>query len=99
MIDDELSRAVVAYFRGAGLAWPRQSLEAVAEAIGADPAERLRPRLERLAGETLHWPVDWDRHDLLSAMDVVRGGLAERHPELSSEAVETLVWNFSYVYK
>jgi hypothetical protein len=30
VIDDELSRAVVAYLRGAGLAWPRQSLEAVA---------------------------------------------------------------------
>jgi hypothetical protein len=99
VIDDELSRAVVAYFRGAGLAWPHRSLEAVAEAMGADTAERLRPRLERLAGETLRWPVDWDRHDLLSAMDVVRGGLAERHPELSSEAVETLVWEFSYVYK
>lgn len=99
MIDDELSRAVVAYFRGAGLAWPHRSLEAVAEAMGADTADRLRPRLERLAGETLHWPVDWDRHDLLSAMDVVRGGLAERHPELSSEAVETLVWEFSYAYK
>ena len=99
MIDDELSRAVVAYFRGAGLAWPHQSLEAVAEAMGADTAERLRPRLERLAGETLHWPVDRDLHDLLSAMDVVRGGLAGRHPELSREAVEALVWEFSYAYK
>ena len=99
MIDDELSRAVVAYLRGAGLAWPRQSLEAVAGAMGADTAQRLEPRLKRLADETLHWPVDWDRHDLLSAMDVVRDGLTERHPELSSEAVEALVWEFSYTYK
>jgi hypothetical protein len=41
VIDDELSRAVVAYIRGAGLAWPHRSLEAVAEAMGADAAERL----------------------------------------------------------
>jgi hypothetical protein len=47
----------------------------------------------------LYWPVDWDRNDLLSAMDVVRGGLAERHPELGSEAVEALVWEFSYAYR
>jgi len=33
------------------------------------------------------------------AMDVVRGGLAGRHPELSREAVEALVWEFSYAYK
>jgi hypothetical protein len=99
VIDDELSRAVVAYLRGAGLAWPRQSLEAVAGAMGADTAQRLEPRLKRLADETLHWPVDWDRHDLLSAMEVVRGGLTEHHPELSSEAVEALVWEFSYAYK
>jgi hypothetical protein len=99
VIDDELSRAVVAYLRGAGLAWPRRSLDAVAEAMGADTAERLRPCLERLADETLYWPVDWDRHDLLSAMEVVRSGLADRHPELGSEAVEALVWEFSYVYK
>ena len=99
VIDDELSRAVVAYLRGAGLAWPRRSLDAVAEAMGSDVAERLGPRLERLADEILYWPVDWDRHDLLSAMDVVRRGLAERHPELSSEAVEALVWEFSYVYR
>jgi hypothetical protein len=99
VIDDELSRAVVAYLRGAGLAWPRRSLDAVAGAMGSDVAERLGPRLEQLADETLYWPVDWNRHDLLPAMDVVRGGLAERHPELSSEAVEALVWEFSYAYK
>lgn len=99
VIDDELSQAVVAYIRGAGKAWPHQSLGAVAEAMDANAAERLGPRLKGLADETLSWPVDWNRHDLLSAMEVVRGGLAERHPELSSAAVEALVWGFSYAYK
>lgn len=85
--------------RGVGLAWPHRSPDAVAAAVGVDTAERLRPHLKRLADETLYWPVDWDRHDLLSAMDVMRGGLAERHPELSGEAVEALVWEFSYVHR
>lgn len=56
VIDDELSGAVVAYFRGAGLAWPHRSLEAVAKAMGADTAGRARPRLERLADEFLEPP-------------------------------------------
>jgi hypothetical protein len=66
--------------------------------MGADAAERLGPHLKRLADEAVHWPVDWNRHDLRSAMEVVLGGLAERHPELSSEAVEALVWDFSYAH-
>jgi hypothetical protein len=98
VIDDELSRAVVAYIRGAGLAWPHRSLDAVAGAMGADAAERLGPHLKRLADEAVYWPVDWNRHDLLSAMEVVRDGLAERHPELSSEAAEALIWDFSYAH-
>jgi len=98
VIDDELSRAVVAYIRGAGLAWPHRSLGAVAGAMGAVAAERLGPCLKRLADEAVYWPVDWNRQDLLSAMEVVRSGLAERHPELSSEAVEALVWDFSYAH-
>ena len=99
MIDDDLSRAMVAYIREAGRAWPHRSLEAVAEAIGADTARRLGPRLKRLADDTLYWPVDWDRHDSMSAMEVVRAGPTERHPELSHEAIEALIWEFSYVYR
>jgi hypothetical protein len=98
VIDDELSRAVVAYIRGAGLAWPHRSLEAVAEALGADAAERLGSRLKQLADESVYWPVDWDRQDLLSATEGLRGGLTEAHPELSGEAVEALVWDFSYAH-
>lgn len=99
VIDDELSRAVVAYLRGTGLAWPHRSLDAVAKAMDADAAERLGPHLKVLADEAVYWPVDWNHHDLLSAMDVVRSGLTGHHSELSSEAVEALVWDFSYAHR
>lgn len=99
VIDDELSQAVVAYIRGAGLAWPHGSLEAVAAAMGPDAAPRLRQRLNAVAAESVYWPVDWNSHDLLSAMEVVRRGLTKAHPELSDEAVDALVWDFSYTHK
>jgi hypothetical protein len=57
---------------------------------------RLGPHLKQLADEAVYWRVDWSRHDLGSAAEVVRRGHAERHPELTSEAVEALVWEFSY---
>lgn len=98
VIDDELSQAVVAYIRGAGLAWPHRSLDAVAAAMGSDTAGGLGPHLKRLADESVYWPIDWNRHDSLSAMEVVRNGLTKAHPELSSEAIEALVWDFSYAH-
>lgn len=67
--------------------------------MGADVAQRLRQRLKGLADESVYWPVDWDCHNLVSAIDVVRRGLTEAHPELSDEAVDALVWDFSYAHK
>jgi hypothetical protein len=99
MIDDELSRAVVVYIRGAGLSWPHRSIDAVAEAMGSDVAQRLGPRLKSLADEAVYWPVDWTQHELLSAVEVVRGEFTQRHSELTSEAVEALVWDFSYAHR
>jgi hypothetical protein len=42
VVDAELSQAVVAYIRGAGLLYPHDDLDAVARALGADAAARLR---------------------------------------------------------
>jgi hypothetical protein len=43
-----------------------------------------------IRGAGLAWPH--------RSLDVVRGGLAERHPELGSEAVEALVWDCGYAH-
>ena len=41
VVDEELSRAVVVYLRGSGLAWPHTSPEAAAKELGAEADERL----------------------------------------------------------
>jgi hypothetical protein len=94
----KLGVAVVAYFRGAGRPYPHQSLEAVEEALGTAAATRLRPQLEKLAHEVFTWPVDWDRHDLVSAASAVQQGLAARHPGLDEEALAAFGWCFSYTF-
>ena len=96
VVDQELSRAVVAYIRGSGLAWPQRSPEAVVAAMGAEVAERLMPRLEQLADEAFYWPVDWHGRDLDAATSVVETEFAAAHPELDQEAVLALGWDFSY---
>jgi hypothetical protein len=99
MAGEELSCAVVTYFRGAGRPYPHQSLEAVEEALGTAAATGLRPQLEQLAHEAFTWPVDWDSHDLVSAASAVQQGLAARHPGLDEEALAALGWYFSYAFK
>jgi hypothetical protein len=99
MVDQELSRAVVAYVRGSGLAWPHRSPEAVAGVMGAEVAERLMPRLKQLADEAFDWPVDWRGRDLDKATRAVETEFALAHPELDQEAVLALGWDFSYGHR
>jgi hypothetical protein len=101
MVDKELSRAVVVYLRGKGLAWPSASPEAVAKELGAEAADRLMPRLRQLADEAVYWPVDWQNHidDLGSATRVVEDEISAAHPELDQDAVRALGWQFSFCNK
>jgi hypothetical protein len=96
VVDAELSQAVVAYIRGAGLPYPHADLDAVVRVLGADAAARLRPHLDQLIDEAVCWPVDWSRHDLGSASRLMCDGMAGRHPELSGEAIAALAWEFGY---
>jgi hypothetical protein len=98
VVDVELSRAVVAYIRGSGLPYPHDDLDAVARILGTFGAERLQPRLDKLASEAVYWRVDWGSHDLDSASGLVHDALASRHPELSGEAIEALMWEFDYCH-
>ena len=100
VVNEELSRAVVMFLRGSGLAWPRSSPEAVEREMGPEVAERLLPRVRQLADEAVYWPVDWQVHpDLDTAVPVVQAAITEAHPELNDAAVSALVWNFSYCNK
>jgi hypothetical protein len=98
VVDAELSRAVVVYIRGSGLAWPHQSPEAVERELGAEAAERLMPRLRQLANEAVSWPVDWRNHvnDLGSATRVVEDEISAAHPDLDQDAISALGWQFSF---
>jgi hypothetical protein len=99
VLDEDLSRAVVAYLRGSGSGWPRESPEAVVKALGVEAAKHLVPRVQQLAREAVYWPVDWQQHDDVSAMRAVEHEIAEQYPQLDADAVSALGWHFSYCNK
>lgn len=96
MVDEQLSRAMVAYLLGGRHVRPGESPEAVVEALGAEAAEHLVPRLRELAREAVAWPVNWQGNDEASAMRVVEREISEAHPELNAEAVRALSLYFSF---
>ena len=96
MVDERLSRAVVAYLLGGRYVRPSESPDAVADALGAEAAEHLVPRLRELAREAVYWPADWQGNGDVSAMRVVEREIAGAHPELSAEAVRALSQYFSF---
>src|ERR1700721_2291004 len=96
MVDEQLSRAVVAYLLGGRYVRPRETPDAVADALGAEAAEHLVPQLRELAREAACWPVNWQEDDDVSAMRVAERGIAGAHPELSAEAVRALSLYFSF---
>jgi hypothetical protein len=68
MVDEQLSRAVVAYLMGGRYIRPGENPDAVADVLGAEAAEHLMPRLRELAREavlltgrkaTMPRPCDW----------------------------------------
>jgi hypothetical protein len=93
VVDEELSRAVMVYLRGNGIGRPP---EAVARELGAEAAKRVEPRLKQLAREAVYWPVDWQKHNDVSAMRAVEHEIAEEHPELNADAVRALALYFSF---
>jgi hypothetical protein len=96
MVDEQLSRAVVAYLLGGRYIRPRETPDAVAGVLGAETAGQLMPRLRELAREAVCWPVDWQENDDVSAMRAVEREIAGAHPELSAEAVSALSRYFSF---
>ena len=80
MVDEQLSRAVVAYLLGGRYVRPAESPDAVAGALGAEAAEHLLPRLRELAREAACWPVNWQENDDVSAMPAPQRGDGQHSP-------------------
>jgi hypothetical protein len=52
-----------------------------------------------LVDESFAIAIDWNEHSLASAGEHVRATMRARHPDLSPEAIEALVWNFTYNWR
>ncbi|WP_149203735.1 hypothetical protein [Actinotalea subterranea] len=98
-VDEELSAAVVTYFSRGRSSFPKHDPEAVVALAAAWPADALLAAVRALEAEVNAVPIDWSTTDLAGAWHQTSAVMAERHPELTPHAVETLSWAFTYAWR
>jgi hypothetical protein len=92
-----LSAAIIAFLGKGESSLPR----ADDDAISASPADRpaLVADVRAVVAECLAIDPDWSTHTLAEGGRVARSAMAQRHPELSSEALDALAWAYTYNWR
>lgn len=98
-MDEQLSRAVVAYLGKGRSAFPRTDAGAVAPDAPATERDALLARVRNVVDECLAIEVDWHDRSLAAAGQVARDTMARRHPGLSPDALDALRWLFTYTWR
>jgi hypothetical protein len=100
MVDEELSRAVLAYVGAPGRLGDRSSEDRVMQVVGERAGFDLVPRIRRLL-EDLHnaEPPLWAAESVAEIGRRAEAWLGSRHPELSGEAIRALANQFAFDWK
>jgi len=96
MIDDQYSRAVVAYMGKIGHLNARPPDDRIIEAIGdlaPDVVPRIRAMLDDLYSAQ---PPMWNAKDIAEVGRRAMSWLRDRHPELSDAAIEAVSNQFAF---
>ena len=94
-----MSAGVLAYLQKGIAASPRANAAACAAAATTREPAALVGEVAALVQESLAVPVDWDTMSLGDAGRHVAAEMTKRHPELSQDARDALVWNFTFAWR
>lgn len=98
-MNESLSDAVIAYLAKGRSPFPRADADAVAPDAAPETREALVAEVTAIVDECLGVPVDWSTMSLQEGGRHAQATVAERHPELSPEALEALYWAFTYNWR
>jgi hypothetical protein len=96
--NDRLSQAIVDYVGFGATSQPQRDPGRVAESQDDDGSAVLADTLAIVA-ELDSLQLDWTAQTLVTAGAGARATMAERHPELSEEALDALSWAFTYEWR
>lgn len=95
-VDDNLSRAVVAFVSREPHGFPHLDPEALKAECG-DAFDSMLPRVDGLVAEMMTLP--FESEDLGAATRAAKSIMSERHPELGADAIAALGCFYSYSWR
>jgi hypothetical protein len=93
---DALSEAIVAWTGYGEGAWPKRDEERVRERFGTAEADRLLPMVRDVERECWASRAHQTAPDLAEMATVAAGHLRERFPHLGHDAIEAVVWTYTF---
>jgi hypothetical protein len=98
-MDAVLSDAIVAYLAKGRSPFPKSDADAVAPEAPQTERDALIAATQSIVNECLAVEVDWNTLSLSEGGRRAQAVIAERHPELTPEALEALYWAFTYNWR
>jgi len=89
-VDEELSAAMLVYFRGHRLPYPPVNPEGVRAVATTRTAEALIAEINALSSEIWDVPVAWSTMTHSEGVRLATAEMATRHPELTHDAISAL---------
>jgi hypothetical protein len=97
--NSELSNAVILFLGFGSALTPREDHARLVQAFGTTQGAAIESQVAALVNEVGKIQVDWSKHSLESARDIVRSEMHARHPGLSDAALRALAWKFTFDWR
>ena len=95
----QISKALIVWLGYGELPWPATSEQRLQDHFGSEVATRLLPTVVSLFEEFYDSDASRFASDLESMAAMASAPFAERHPDLTEEAVAALAWSYTYDFK
>jgi hypothetical protein len=92
---NELSNAVILFLGFGSASSPRSDRARLVQEFGT----AIGSQVIALVDEAAQIQVDWSKHSLESAGNMVRNAMHSRHPDLSDGALRALAWRVTFDWR
>lgn len=91
----DISRAIVLYLRN----YPGKNDEAFDSYFGPALAPNAKAQVRSMLDEAMKIDVDWTDRSLIEGGEFVKSVMADRHPELSQQALASIGHYYTYLMR
>ena len=96
---NQLSNAVILFLGFGSASSPRSDHARLVQEFGTIQGTAIGWQVVALVDEVGKIQVEWSKHSLESAGNMILGEMHARHPDLSDAALRALAWKFTFDWR